>query len=704
MNQPAKAPNTPTKSSDRLSARRFSGLWPVLIAFALAAIPFIAGKYIEFNVDDPFDSALNVYHAKCIVDGQKIGESIQPSARPATLLVNVIGVSLFGYSELGPKCIQMLLQLAALVLMFFTLRKLYGPLPALAALILAAFYLSCPPFAKYGNVKEQFMIAFMIIAACALMQRHLGGSWWWLVLSGAAAVNIYFFKPTGVSVIIAMIIFLLVQPIIRRRKWSQTGSDIVGLLVGGLIGFLPLMIFYFSQGQLLVLLKSFPLVKQIIIASKTNAGSSGSVVGGYVAASRSVSSFAAQFDTVMRYYNMLIVPIGFSLLAAGSALVVWSRRWRCKATSAIEKNDGKIQSEANTGVDNQEAFVLFFSIWWILDMLFIWISPRSYVQYYLPLNASAAMLTAYVLYRARKQALTFIWLMGVWILLKLLLTWPAPAETFPYITIRTNGPEDFWSGWAIQWIPLAIALCVYLFANQLRRSTRTIMVALACGYALLSWSAGNVEAFKERVGNLQKKLSANQVDPWKQIGQAINKNSEPDDGLYVWGWYPGLYVAAQRFCPAMQPAYSDMHTDSPKRVAKKIRRLLKDFEAKAPRFIMDSQKMHYPYNTHPVFQLWPTGKIAEDKVGFIDPVTYRENRGQFMERVENYTFQALRLPNRPGGPLAEEQARRMARTERQRHEAMEPLRDYVMKQYQPVVPANSPMMLFRLKEGPVDSQ
>lgn len=218
MNRPGNISKSSEKTdclTPELSIRRFDRFWLVAIAFALAAIPFVAGKYIEFNSNDAFDSGLNVYHAKCIVDGQKIGDTVMPSARPGTLLVNVVGVGLFGYSELGPKFIQMLLQLTALVLMYFTLRKLYGPLPAMAALVLAAFYLSCPPFAKFGNAKEQFMIVFMIIAACALIQRHMGGGWWWLILSGGAAVNIYFFKPTGVSVIIAMVVYMLMLLIMR---------------------------------------------------------------------------------------------------------------------------------------------------------------------------------------------------------------------------------------------------------------------------------------------------------------------------------------------------------------------------------------------------------------------------------------------------------------------------------------------------------
>ncbi|MCK5272975.1 MAG: hypothetical protein KAJ52_10360, partial [Sedimentisphaerales bacterium] len=165
-----KRPTPAVRATGRSSARPTSAIKPgprfsrsavaiLLSAVILAAIPFAYGKYLEFNTNGAFDGGLNVYSAQSIVNGRQLDVDVFPSARPATLLVNVVGVALFGYSEFGPKLIQMLMQLAGLGLMFYTLRKLYGNLPAAVALVLAAFYLSCPPFAKFGNVKEQFMVA-----------------------------------------------------------------------------------------------------------------------------------------------------------------------------------------------------------------------------------------------------------------------------------------------------------------------------------------------------------------------------------------------------------------------------------------------------------------------------------------------------------------------------------------------------------------
>ncbi|MHC4434810.1 MAG: hypothetical protein ACYTBS_23475, partial [Planctomycetota bacterium] len=141
------------------SREKLMRIMPLIAVTILAAIPFGMGKYIEFNSPGAFDSGAYVYSAKRILDGAKIGVDDKPSAQTGTLLVNMLGVGLFGFGETGPKLIQMLLQAGALVLMFVAMRRLFGTLPASVGVIIASAYLSAPLMAKFGNVKEQHMIA-----------------------------------------------------------------------------------------------------------------------------------------------------------------------------------------------------------------------------------------------------------------------------------------------------------------------------------------------------------------------------------------------------------------------------------------------------------------------------------------------------------------------------------------------------------------
>ena len=410
-------------------ARDWRAIGILVLVAVLAAIPFFYGKYREFHTDDPFDSGMNIYTARQILEGGKIGVEVFPSARPATLLANVIGVGLFGYSEFGPKLMQMLMQMAALGLLFYTLRKVYGNLPAAMAVILASFYLSCPFFAKFGNVKEQYMIACMIVAACGLILRHGGGAWWWLVISGGAAINAYYFKQTGVSVAIAMVIYVLAQPILRQRTWREMGKDFLGLGAGILIGLIPLSVFYTWQGCFVPFILEIPRLAINFIFSFFRGTTPAAIGGGsYVGGSKQVSDFANQFATVFRYYQSFVVPIGFGLLAIGwkvtrtiifnrtrlrafglliALLLVWFLlrshiRYQLLLDIAVVFLAGFLLYYFHITVnDFQDRLVLLFGIWWLLDMALVWISPRSYVQYYLPLNGSAALLAGYDLYRCR---------------------------------------------------------------------------------------------------------------------------------------------------------------------------------------------------------------------------------------------------------------------------------------------------------------
>ena len=137
-----------------------------LVVFA--GIPFVLGKYFELKYPDPFDSGSYVYSAQHVLSGARVGYEEKPSAQAGTLLVNMLGVTLSGFNETGSKILQGLFQAAALIFMFVTIRRLYGSLAAVISVIVASVYLSAPVIAKFGNVKEQFMIALMIMGICSL--------------------------------------------------------------------------------------------------------------------------------------------------------------------------------------------------------------------------------------------------------------------------------------------------------------------------------------------------------------------------------------------------------------------------------------------------------------------------------------------------------------------------------------------------------
>ena len=233
------------KKNSKIPNSEFSILsskFSIILIAILAGIPFMLGRYFEFNFPDPYDSAANVYSAQHILNGAKIGVDENPSAALGTLLVNMLGVRLFGFSEFGPKLIQTIMLAGAFILMFVAMRKIFGKLPAAVGVIIAVIYTSSPLIAKFGNVKEQYMIACMVMAVSLLLMRQSGGKWWLDFLAGAIAAWAPLFKETGASVIGAMGLFVIVQPIFKHRTWKQTGVDIMLLLAGAAVSMAPLYI------------------------------------------------------------------------------------------------------------------------------------------------------------------------------------------------------------------------------------------------------------------------------------------------------------------------------------------------------------------------------------------------------------------------------------------------------------------------------
>ena len=718
---------------DILDKNKSNWILPAIITLILAAIPFAVGKYYEFNTDDPFDGALNIYNAHELVLGKKIGVDIFPAARPATLLVNFIGVKLFGYSEFGPILIQTLMQITALGFAFACIKKLFGNIPAIISVILGTFYLSCQPYAKFGNVKEQYMIACMIIAACSFIYYEIQNKKYWLLLCGAFAINIWYFKPTGFSLPTALLFYLIITTILRQRKISSFANELSFISIGAVIGIIPLALFFAKYGDAKKILTVFPVSPAIIIAgiyyltiivklviaiisknrNKVDSkiikrgsisilvtlaiviaifsmlGQSKEIIrdlfgdpidlvkstfdfstgaferlystifsdSGYVSGSHIVSTFSKQFAEVSKYSHSFAIPIGL-----GIAAVIWYIK--SLFTSKTSDNESETDSYTNR-------VVIFLSIWWILDMLFIWISPRAYVQYFLPPNGSIMFLAAYILNRSSKNVYGYLFIGISWLLVEIFTACQSAAS----ISIASLiGAIAF------------MALPVYTITAKNNLLLSKLVFTIVLAIAIIIGNADNYSSLKEKIETTNNFIKAGGA-PWQQLGQSLKKESSEDDAIFVWGWYPGIYVAAERSCPSSRPSYSDMHSDIPKAVGNRINKYVLELKQNPPLFIVDSQKMHYPYYEHPVYDLWTTvpldiGRNPKRKI-LVKTAEIKAFEAQYYEQVKKYCIALTTQKNRAGGPLSQEKAEELAELEVERHKKMEPLREFVMQNYIP---------------------
>ena len=622
----------PTQQADRLpdSAKLLSSK-PVIVLIIiaiLAAIPFCMGKYFEFNSPGAFDSGAYVYSAKRILDGAKIGIDEKPSAQMGTLLINMLGVKLFGFNETGPKLIQAILQAAALVLMFIAMRKLFGTLPATVGVIIASIYLSAPLMAKYGNVKEQHMIAFMIMGISCFVLYQLADRLWLAILAGALLSCAPLFKETGISAIAAVGLFIIAQPLLKHRSFKKTGADILLLAAGAVVVISPICLwlsvqkapinyfpYYSLVGRPLAKLIQSPQEQHqpkttdpntpdtIVQETPIKQGILMKFMPAYVRDSWKIlkpEQLKQAKLKVFRWYRLLILPIA---LALGSIIL--------RVVRIILAKLNKSKSPETIGY---ERFVLLLALWWLMDMAFVWISPRSYVQYYLPLNASGAMLGGYLI-------------------------------AIYHDKLKSSAHKPAW------------------------------LIIGFVGFILMIIASQHIcKGYSQKMNEIASKPQYT----WIMVGQYINNNSTEKDKIYVWGWVPGIYVAAQRLSPTPKAFEGTMHTLTPQVLSERITEILDAFEKEPPKFIVDTRKIHFPWD-RPQLELWPImrkGILGVEKPQFLPQnekiiTAYDQVWSQMLHNIE------------PAEAL--------------RYKAMKPLRDYVMKNYKIVQQPFGDHILFQRK-------
>jgi hypothetical protein len=276
--------------------------------------------------------------------------------------------------------------------------------------------------------------------------------------------------------------------------------------------------------------------------------------------------------------------------------------------------------------------VVLFGVWWILDAAFVWISPRGYEQYYLPLNASAAMLGGYLVAMYRDKV------------------------------VRSN----YYPGWILAGAAGLIAMIAMSW-----HIVFGITVSPFSGQPYGERSRGYAQRWEE----VQQFTRGATMD-WQQAGDYIREHSVPTDGMYVWGWFPGIYIRAERICPSPYAFESSMHTKSTEDMSKLMSDLLTVFNKKKPKFIVDSRKYEFPYDRPPL-PLWPT---------------VMKSRGDF-QLMQGNDEQIAQFDDAYTKSLAEQ----FKDGEADRYKAMKPMRDFIRHNYK-ITGTFGQHVLFELKE------
>jgi hypothetical protein len=322
---------------------------------------------------------------------------------------------------------------------------------------------------------------------------------------------------------------------------------------------------------------------------------------------------------VFRWYRLLILPIA---LALGSIVL---RIAYCVLRLFFAR---RITHDVGRSYDR---FVLLFAVWWLLDMVFVWISPRSYEQYYLPLNASGAMLGGYLI-------------------------------AIYHNKLKSTAYKTRWVITGFVGVVLMIIMSQHIFFG-IKKSAHTGAIYLNPATRIPEKRKGYAQKLDE--------ISRHEKYSWMIIGEHIRNNSTPKDKIYVWGWVPGIYVAAQRLSPTPKAFEGTMHTLTPKVLTERVDEILGAFKKEPPKFIVDSRKKHFPWDRPPL-ELWP-----RTQKGFLPA------NQQVVSQYDALYTKELREKIEPDEAL--------------RYEAMKPFREFVMKNYKIVRPFVNPHVLFQRK-------
>ncbi|MHC5117396.1 MAG: hypothetical protein ACYSQY_10085, partial [Planctomycetota bacterium] len=436
----------------------------------------------------------------------------------------------------------------------------------------------------------------------------------------------------AIAVGIAGVIFVIKRyridtPLRRVSKW---------IWIGGLCLLLIALIVSISMikkepgsenSDIVSYFQNIPVVSQLYFMIDNNISNllrSAGLRGGYVSNSWKAIDMSSLRSQIFRYYKALSVPI---LLALGSII-----------TAASIWISGLLRKIKNTPKDIQSKLVWLLALWWLLDMAFVWGSPRSYEQYYLPLCGSGAMLGGFIIWKWQKQFSISVNKM--------------PLLAVGMATVVALG-----------------CLSIPIFIGQ-QHSPDT--------------GADYVTTYGQRrrgFGPALKELPSRKQGAWVTVAEHVRTHSNEDDTMYVWGWMPGIYVQAQRLAPVSKAFESDMHVKSPPLLKRQINMIVSQMKNAPPKFIVDSRKRHFP-NDRPPLELWP---IVPPKMSGNEQSRFLKNIPQEVAAFDTAWSNILESQIEPD--------------EAKRYEAMKPFRDFVMNHYR-IVRQYGNHILFEYLETP----
>ncbi|MGB7538105.1 MAG: glycosyltransferase family 39 protein [Anaerolineales bacterium] len=194
------------------------------------------------------DSGAFLYAGWRILNGAVPYRDVWDHKPPVIFFINALGLALADNSRWGVWILEFISLLLASLICIAILKKLLGPLPALAALFLWLFTLVF--LIQGGNYTTEYALPMQFLALWLVLDIDKPGfspwRWFFLGLIGAIA---FFTKQTSVGIWIAIIVYWIYQRMASPSK-TQVVKELLLLAAGSSVVFAGIGIYFGSQGAL----------------------------------------------------------------------------------------------------------------------------------------------------------------------------------------------------------------------------------------------------------------------------------------------------------------------------------------------------------------------------------------------------------------------------------------------------------------------
>lgn len=233
------------KAYQDLLENKHIGTFFILLFFILISFHILTDSNPGFNPPGR-DGGFFLYVGKALRSGATLYKDIWDSKGPIIFWINALGVG-SDYSRWGLYLIQVLFSFAALVLIYFSLKKVYRPMTALLSAILGSYLLKI--VIGPGNSTEEFSLLFTWIAifALVLLIDNPTKSFWPFFLMGASLIINFLLRANNIGTVSMALLSGMIF-IFTKREEVSLWKPILFTLAGVLAIALPVSLYLVIKG------------------------------------------------------------------------------------------------------------------------------------------------------------------------------------------------------------------------------------------------------------------------------------------------------------------------------------------------------------------------------------------------------------------------------------------------------------------------